>query len=304
MVSLGNYKELSLASLWKHEAHDFTPWLYNNLESLSEVVGFPIRKPSKEVHTDNFFVDIVAVAGDNDDKIVVIENQYGNSNHDHLGKLITYTASQKASFAIWIVESAREEHIQAIDMLNHSNVSCRFFLLEARVFQIDESKPVIQFRRVAKPESIDIETPTASIAKVYEWWQMFVKRAKEKQIYRFSSLAPLKQHWLSCGAGRHGVYYEVSISKVSTTLKLGLSKCGDKDFGNKCFDILYPHRLEIEEIFGSSLQWERMSDKNLSKISKTYDGGYDYEHCQPLIDMILSEFTKFEKAFVPFLKEL
>lgn len=304
MVSLGQYKKLSLSSLWKHEAHDFTPWLRDNLNLLSNVIGFSIMKPDREVNTGSFFVDIVAIAGENDDKIVVIENQYGNSNHDHLGKLITYAASQKASFAIWIVESAREEHIQAINMLNLSNINCRFFLLEASVFQIDESKPVIQFRKAAEPESIDIETPIASIAKVYDWWQMFVKRAKEKQVNRFANLTPAKQHWLSCGAGRYGTYYEISISKTSLTLKLGLSKDGDREFGNKRFDILYPHRVEIEDSFGDSLQWDRMTDKNLSKISKTYEGGYDCEHWLPLIDMILSEFSKFEKAFSPYLKEI
>lgn len=304
MVSLGQYKKLSLSSLWKHEAHDFTPWLHDNLNLLSNVIGFSIMKPDKEVSTGSFFVDIVAIAGENDDKVVVIENQYGNSNHDHLGKLVTYAASQKASFAIWIVESAREEHIRAINMLNLSNISCRFFLLETSVFQIDESKPVIQFRKVAEPESIDIETPIASIQKVYDWWQLFVKRAKEKQVSRFANLTPAKQHWLSCGAGRYGAYYDISISKTSVTLKLGLSKYGDKEFGNKCFDILHPHRAEIEELFGDTLQWDRMTDKNLSKISKTYDGGYEREYLLPLIDMVLSEFVKFEKAFSPFLKEL
>lgn len=304
MVSLGQYKKLSLSSLWKHEAHNFTPWLYDNLNLLSDVIGLTIQKPDKEVNTGNFYVDIVAVAGENEDKAVVIENQYGNSNHDHLGKLITYAASQDASFAIWIVESAREEHIQAINMLNRSNIACCFFLLEADVFQIDESKPVIQFRKVAEPQSIDPEIPSASISKVYDWWQLFVKRAKEKQVSRFANLTPAKQHWLSCGAGRYGAYYEISISKTNVTLKLGLSKYGDKEFGNRCFDILYPHRVEIEELFGDTLQWDRMTDKKHSRISKTYDGGYDCEDWLPLMDKILSEFIKFEKAFSSFLTQL
>lgn len=304
MITLGQYKKLSLSSLWKHEARDFTPWLYENLSLLSESIGLPMSKPTKELPTGNFFVDIVAIAGENDDKIVVIENQYGNSNHDHLGKLVTYAASQKAKYAIWIVESAREEHIKAVEMLNNSNIACRYFLIEASVFCIDDSNPTILFNKIVEPESIDFDTPTASIAKVYEWWQLFVKRAKEQRINRFANLTPMKQHWLSCGAGKNGVFYEISVSKSFTTIKLGLSKYGDKEFGNKSFDILYPHKIEIEDTFGDTLEWERMSEKNLSKISKTYEGGYDLESWIPFMDKILTSFSRFEQAFKPFLSEL
>lgn len=301
MTELGHYKKLSLRSLWKHEAKDFTPWLYSNLELLSDAVGFTISKPIKESHTEHFFVDIVGVTGEKDDKIVVIENQFGNSNHDHLGKLITYTAAKKARYAIWIVESAREEHIQAIDMLNQAKNGCKFFLMEATVFQIDDSKPVIRFYKAAEPESLDDEAP---VSVLHEWWQKFVAQAKEHKIQAFAHLTPTKLHWMTYGAGKYGVYLEVSVSKKSNTVKFGLSKNGDKDWGNKCYDILYPHRLEIEESFGETLDWERMSENYLSKISKTYDGGYESEEWEPVINKMLERILDLEAAFKPFLDEL
>ena len=306
MITLGHYNKLSLSSLWKHEAKDFTPWLYDNLELLSEAVGFAISKPITEFPTDNFFIDIVAVTGEKDDKIVVIENQYGNSNHDHLGKLLSYAAAKEARYAIWIVESARIEHIQAIEMLNRAtDLKCSFFLIEAEVFKVDDSNPVIVFNKVAEPETIESDDKSIpSVAIMYEWWQMFVKLAKEKNVNLFANLKPLKQHFMSCRSGRYGVFYEIAVSKTSTTLKLGLSKSGDKDWGNRCYDILFPHRIEVEDLFGSTLDWNRMTENNLSKISKTYEGGYDIKDWQPFMEFILSELVKLKKAFKPFLNEL
>ena len=50
-------------------------------------------------------------------KIVLIENQLEPTNHDHLGKIITYASGLDASVVIWIVESARDEHASAIEFL-------------------------------------------------------------------------------------------------------------------------------------------------------------------------------------------
>ena len=303
MITLGKYKKLSLSALWKHEAQDFTPWLYENLECLSEVVGFPILKPTKELHTDNFFVDIVGVTGEKDDKIVVIENQYGNSNHDHLGKLITYAAAKDARYAIWIVETARAEHIQAIRLLNSSNLKskCGFFLIEASVFKIDDSQPVIQFQKIIEPDIIDDEAPASVIQ---EWWQKFVAQAKERKLHLFANLTPPKLHWMTCGAGKRRVYYEITITKRTVSVGLCMSRNGEKDWGNQCFDKLYPYRVEIEDIFNDTLNWDRMSENYLSRISKTYDGGYESEKWLPLMDNAIDSFFRLEKAFSPFLKEL
>lgn len=303
MTELGHYKKLSLHSLWKHEAKDFTPWLYDNLDMLSEVVGFPMLKPTKELHTDNFYVDIVAVTGDKDDKIIVIENQYGNSNHDHLGKLITYAAAKEAKYAIWIVETARAEHKQAIDLLNSAELKskCRFFLIEASVFQIDDSKPVIHFQKVAEPDSLDDEAPSSVI---HAWWQAFVAKAKERKLNSFAHLTPSKLHWMTCGAGRRGVYYEVTITKRSVSVGIGLCRNGDTEWGNNCFEKLYPHRIEIEDVFGDDLDWDKMPENYLSRISKTYGGGYESEKWEPLMDNAIDGLFKLEKAFAPFLSLL
>jgi len=76
-------KRLPLRSIRKHEAHDFTVWLTENIDILHEVIGEEFSNAEREQSTGNFNVDIKAedAAGNS----VVIENQLEKSDHDHLG---------------------------------------------------------------------------------------------------------------------------------------------------------------------------------------------------------------------------
>lgn len=41
------------------------------------------------------------------------------TDHDHLGKLITYASGKAADLVIWLVRKARPEHKAAIEWLNN-----------------------------------------------------------------------------------------------------------------------------------------------------------------------------------------
>ena len=51
---------------------------------------------------------------------VIIENQLESSNHEHLGKIITYASGLDAQVVVWIVKNAKEEHRSAIEWLNNN----------------------------------------------------------------------------------------------------------------------------------------------------------------------------------------
>lgn len=124
-MKLGKLEQITdLRSVWKHEAKDFTPWLAKeeNLEILSEAVGIDIVVEEQESNVGDFSVDLFATE-EGTGRRIIIENQLEETNHDHLGKIITYASGKEAEVIIWIVRKARDEHKQAIEWLNqHTDV--------------------------------------------------------------------------------------------------------------------------------------------------------------------------------------
>ena len=92
---LAELKDVAPRAVWEHEARDFTPWLAENLERLSQAIGIPLELEGTEVQVEQFAADIVAVDPE-DGSRVLIENQLAASDHDHLGKILTYLAGVQA----------------------------------------------------------------------------------------------------------------------------------------------------------------------------------------------------------------
>jgi hypothetical protein len=117
-------KWTSARDVLPHEAHDFTPWLANNLDLLADVLGLDqLELVATEWSVESFALDILAEGSDADgDVSVVIENQYGPTDHRHLGQLLTYAAHAAAAgrrvLAVWVVEEARAPHLAAVEFLN------------------------------------------------------------------------------------------------------------------------------------------------------------------------------------------
>ena len=151
---LGRIGEIkNLREIWVNEASDFTKWLAEeeNLNLLSEAVGVDLELIKTEADVGRYSVDVLAKES-NTERKVVIENQIEPTNHDHLGKVITYAAGHDAALAIWIVRDAKEEHAKAVEWLNdHTDDNIGFFLLEIKVLKIDDSLPAPQFKVIVKP---------------------------------------------------------------------------------------------------------------------------------------------------------
>ena len=97
-------------------------------------------------------------------KMVLIENQLEPTNHDHLGKIITYASGLDAAVVVWIVSSARDEHASAIEWLNkHTDDEISFFLLEVHAYRIGDSDPAPQFKIIEQPN--DFVKTVKAVAK-------------------------------------------------------------------------------------------------------------------------------------------
>jgi len=280
MEKTGTLKNLRLNEVFKHEAHDFTPWLTHHLDLLSAAVGIEITNPEREHLLTTCFVDIVAQIGDSEDCKVVIENQYGSSDHDHLGKVVTYASTVGAKVAIWIVEEAREEHISALETLNKNFFNgCVFFLVKASAIAIDDSLPAILFNTIVKPErAVEIAelSPINNSLKLF--WEAFIAKCQSEHFAPFAKERKyLTDYWLDAGIGYGSRYYlSISAKKDAFTIKAVIHYPDQKDT-DEVFNSIHEYANEIESIYGERLQWSTDEGVKYRYFSATYSGGYGCE---------------------------
>ena len=155
MVEFGKLEEVGLRNAWPDEARDFTPWLAENLERLSEVIGIPLEPEDTEAPVGRFSADILA-RNPQDNSLVVIENQLEWTNHTHLGQVLTYLAGLEAQTVIWIARNFTNPHLSAIRWLNEHTVEpYAFFAVSVRVVQIGDSPLVPIFEVLERPNEWD-----------------------------------------------------------------------------------------------------------------------------------------------------
>ena len=174
-------QRVPLREVWRHEAYDFTQWLQENLDILNDTLDLELTSAEREQAAGSFSIDLVAE--NNDGQIVIIENQLEKSNHDHLGKLITYLSAREASGAIWIVSEPRQEHINAIAWLNEST-NAYFYLVKVEAVRIGSSNPAPLLTLIAGPSN---EAKVAGKAKQElverhhirkKWWTQLLSNSK------------------------------------------------------------------------------------------------------------------------------
>jgi hypothetical protein len=154
-VDLGQIKKVRMHDLWKHEEQEFTPWLAaeENIKRLADALGLELEVEGVEVPVGPFSADVLAkdVSGN----YVLIENQFGKTNHDHLGKLLTYAATLNVNAIVWLAERFTDEHRKAMEWLNeHTSDDLSLYAVEVEVWQIDNSKPALRFNVLSQPTEI------------------------------------------------------------------------------------------------------------------------------------------------------
>ena len=189
---LGNLEQVDLRQAWPHEARSFTPWLSENIEMLSSVIGIPLEIEGQEVAVEQFSADILA-RNPRDDSRVLIENQLEQSDHGHIGQIMTYLAGLDVNTVIWIAAGFREPHLSAIRWLNdHTIEPYAFFAIKLSIVRIADSPMAPVFEVVVKPntwerqlQSIAKETQSSSgVGEVRKkFWTYYLEKYPEEGQY-------------------------------------------------------------------------------------------------------------------------
>ena len=275
---IGKIERVKLRDVWKHEAFDLTRWLQDNIDVLNEAIDFNISNPEIEQSAGSFKVDIVAE--DDSGNPVIIENQLEKSDHDHLGKLITYLVAMGAKTAIWVVSEPRPEHLASISWLNESS-SANFYLLKLEAIKIGDSSPAPLLTLIVGPseEGIEVGKAKKEIAERYQirgkFWTQLLETAKEKSRLH-ANKSPNRHNWLGASAGKQGLGFNYSLRKNEAQVELYLDRGKEKEDENIIiFEKLVKEKEAIEESFGDSLEWESLETRRACRIKKVIrEGGY------------------------------
>ncbi len=302
---IAKLERVPLREVWKHEALNFTKWLEDNVDILNDNLDFQLASADREQSAGTFSVDLVAE--DIDGNPVVIKNQLEKSNHEHLGKLITYLTAIDAKTAIWIVADPRPEHVRAITWLNESS-NAAFYLLKVEAVKIEGSEPAPLLTLIVGPseESRKAGATKKELAERHilreRFWTELLNRAKEKTKLH-AAISPSRESWISAGAGKSGLHFNYVIRKHGpSNVELYIDRGKDSESENRAiFEQLAAHREQIEDQFGGELIWEPLERKRACRIKKNIEeGGYRDEEAWPTVqEAMIDAMVRLEKALRP-----
>lgn len=316
MNPLGKLVKISdIRGTWPGEATHFTPWLAQpeNLSSLAEALGFGtdgFQLEAVEFSVGAFRADILArdTTSPDGDR-VLIENQFGKTDHDHLGKLITYASGLKAKTIIFIGEEIREEHRSALDWLNHiSDDNHQFFAVAMELWRIGDSVAAPKFNVVVQPndwERLVNTTATLGGDGLTELKQLYVRywaAFAETMRMQGASLRPRKpqgQQWTGFSIGRGGLELNAFINTADQWIRAELTLAGND--GKGYFSMLQAHQPAIEQELSFPVVWEAMPNKKQSRISVTRqstdptdEAGWPQQHA-----WLTDKLVEMDKVFRP-----
>ena len=308
-MKIGKLEHVPLRELWKHEERGFSAWLADNLQILADTLGLRLSDAQRSVTAGSFTVDLVA---EDDAGRVIIENQLEATDHDHLGKILTYLTNLDAKTAIWITKNPRPEHVRAVTWLNETTPDdISFYLVQIAAYRIADSQPAPLFTVIAgpSPEGKGFGRQKKDMAERHvlrlKFWESLLSRAKEKGVLTHSSRSPVKNGWIAAGAGKSGLSFNYVIWKEDEGGVELYIDTGDATENKKIFDALYAKKDQIERAFGGPLNWERLDGKRASRIRETIrKGGLSSgETIWPSIqDEMIDAMRRLDKAMRPQIK--
>lgn len=270
-MAIGKLEEVDIRELWKHEQYDFSEWLSKkeNIENLNDILGLTLVDISKETYVGAYRCDLFAKDETTGIK-VIIENQLEMSNHDHLGKIITYASGLDAKVVVWIVKEAREEHRSAIEWLNNNtNSNVNFFLIEIHAYKIGSSDNAPMFQVIEQPNDFiknnkstnSSDTMNKSQSQRVEFWNQFnnvlVERGKPFNVRKATT-----DHWYNVAIGTSDAHIDITLVNKDSVIGVELYITDNKEL----FDKLYQKKDEIEADLGLELDWRRLNNSKASRI--------------------------------------
>lgn len=305
--SLSKLNKVELREVWEHEALDFTNWLaqQENLDALSEEIGVDIKLIKTEANVGKFSVDILAEEEASGRKII-IENQLEDTNHDHLGKIITYASGYDAEIIIWIVRDVRDEHQKAIDWLNeHTDENIGFFLIKIELWQIEGSNPAPKFEIIVSPnewaKAIKTSPSNGELTNTklqqLEFWNKFKSYVRKNDtIIRLQT--PRPQHYYDVTIGSSDGHVGLTINTRENLIGCEVYISRNKEL----FNFLRERKAEIEKEIGETAEWVDAAVASRIIIKKEVADVFNQAEAEKYFAWLYEKTILFQRIFGKYFK--
>ena len=315
---LGRLQRVELRTAWTSEPAQFTPWLAEpeNLKILGDTLGAELEPASVEKEVGSFRADIVCTDIGTDSS-VLIENQLEQTDHDHLGKLLTYAAGLQAVTVVWLAARFRDEHRAALDWLNEiTHRDARFFGLEIELWQIGDSPAAPKFNIVSKPNDWSRSVAQAARAtddsdlselKVMQrkYWTGLKERLSAADGPVHGNGTPQPRHWMNYRIGRAGFHLSAVMNTQEKCLRVDLYIKGEG--ASERLGLLERNKDEIERNLGYPLIWgdqlpsarDRRIAYYLRDVDPVEESDWARQH-----DWLAKHLNEMHRAFVQKVRDL
>ncbi|MBN1459933.1 MAG: DUF4268 domain-containing protein, partial [Armatimonadetes bacterium] len=272
-------------------------------------IDLQLTNPEREQNAGSFNVDLVAEDPSGD--AVVIENQLGKTDHDHLGKLLTYMVSREAKTAVWVAADPRPEHVKTVAWLNEST-DASFFLMKIEAITIGDSEPAPLLTLVVGPsdEARAVGTAKKELAERHivrqRFWTQLLQKARARSTLH-AAISPSQSSWVSTGAGMSGLSYNYVIRRHEAAVELYIDRGKGSDEENRrILESLRQHKADIEQAFGEALEWDWAEGRRACRVRFTIEkrGYADADGWDELQDIMVDAMTRLAAGLSPFLEEV
>lgn len=269
---LSHLVAVDVRAVWPLEASSFTPWLLANADALGDALGMDLELETAEHKVGGFSLDLVGRDSEGGE-VVIVENQFGPTDHRHLGQLLTYAGGTEPSTVVWIAESFRDEHRAALDWLNQRTDSAtRFFGVQLAAVTLHGAPdnlvaPLLDV--VVKPNDWGKQVKKAAVEKVtnkqllyQEFWTEWLQKVSPRG---WTNRKAPAQHWVYLPSGTSGARYVVSFRTKGMLSELFFHS-EDPPINLARWQILASKRGEIERAFGQELIFDDLPHRKGCRI--------------------------------------
>jgi hypothetical protein len=303
---LGRLRTVHPREVWPNEARHFTPWLLQNVDVLSDLLGMDLVLDEAEHPVGGFSLDLKGY-DESSGEVVIVENQLEVSDHTHLGQIITYAAGTDPTTIVWVTSGFRLEHRAAIDWLNtRTDENTRVFGVVISVVQIGDSVPAPNFELVAQPNDWEKQVRKAVSSRsgeasarertYREFWEHFLERVRATHP-NWTRARTNGGSWVNMSTGTSGAV--LATAWVSGTLVSQLYfESRDADLNSTRFEALSERRNEFDSALGERANWDPMTGRKGARIvvESAFTAIEDRAQWPEMADWVITTQTKFRSA--------